>query len=139
MRGGPSEGATREALVTALEAMAGALAALTPGWWCRLVQRRPALDTPAGLDRGGVRRVGARPGTRSPVTVARWATSEPIWSDYVVTKAGRIGDDGRRRTPTATSIVEWTIEGQRPIVDAGVFEYHPGPMRLVPRPPRTTP
>ena len=128
------EGASRTSLLPTIDAMAGALAALTHP------DGRIALFNDGGLHMSlepasigeALRGVGARPGTRAqaialPSGGFYGATSG---ADYVLLKAGRIGDDGLpAHAHGDVGSFEWTLEGQRLIVDAGVFEYLPGPMR----------
>ena len=50
--------------------------------------------------------------------------------DFVLAKFGRIGDDGLPAHAHGDALAfEWSVGGLRLVVDAGVFEYHAGPMR----------
>lgn len=77
----------------------------------RLLQRAPIVRPVFGLESAGY--YGARAG-----------------KSYVLADCGAIGPDHLPAHGHADALAfEWTVAGERLIVDAGVFEYEPGAMR----------
>ena len=126
---GPNEGLER-----ALDGMARALADLTHPDGKVSLFNDGGLDMAYApgliLDRYASRR-GSRP-SPSPVVALRSAGFYGARSggEFVLAKFGRIGDDGLPAHAHGDALAfEWSVGGARLVVDAGVFEYHAGPMR----------
>ena len=126
---GPNDGLDR-----ALDGMASALADLTHP------DKRVSLFNDGGLHMAYApdlildvyaSRRGSRP-SPSRVVALRSAGFYGVrrGDDFVLAKFGRIGDDGLPAHAHGDALAfEWSVGGARLIVDAGVFEYHAGPMR----------
>lgn len=127
-------GAARERLAADLDAMARALAALThPDGGVALFNDGGIhmAYAPVLLLDACERPTGRRPSPSASVALpAAGFYGARAAGDLVLVKAGRIGDDGLPAHAHGDVFsFEWSVEGRRLVVDAGVFEYEEGPMR----------